>query len=393
MRALRTIHRLIRARIDFMHAKRWDALWRVTMALIEGKKLWLSALGRSLPVDTSAKHAIKAVDRLLGNAKLHAEKVLIQRALAEIILPRGVQPIVLVDTMEIRHRVWAFTAAVAFDGRAFPLCSQMVTAPRVRRATWRAFLEDLENTFFHGCRPILVTDGGFEGQWFDDVEAKGWDYVGRVRGQTKFKYADSWISRHALHRLAHKRSARDLGLVSFPKTRPCPRRLVLSKLPTSRHRQVITRTGPSRDGNYLHYRKNSFEPLVLVTSLPVRAKRIVGIYKTRMQIEQNFRDAKNYRWGWSLRHCGSRSKERIEMLLMIGHLAMLVQQLVGIAAEKEQLHRRHQANTIRKRRVLSVFLLGGLIINSRDHRLITASSTSEAFDIMRLGVRVLEGHS
>ena len=32
-----------------------------------------------------------------------------------------------------------------------------------------------------GCRPIVVTDAGFRGPWFRDVEALGWDWVGRIR--------------------------------------------------------------------------------------------------------------------------------------------------------------------------------------------------------------------
>jgi uncharacterized membrane protein len=104
-------------------------------------------------------------------------------------------------------------------------------------------------------------------------------------------------------------------------------------------------------------------PLVLVTSLTSEPNRIVAVYKLRMQIEQAFRDLKNYRWGWSLRHCGTRSKSRLELLLLIGAIALLVQQLVGIAAERRGLHRAHQANTIRRRRVLSIFVLGGLVLN------------------------------
>ncbi len=33
------------------------------------------------------------------------------------------------------------------------------------------------------CRPILVTDAGFRTPWFKQVEALGWDWVGRIRNR------------------------------------------------------------------------------------------------------------------------------------------------------------------------------------------------------------------
>jgi len=49
----------------FMHQRRFEALWRAVLALIGGKGLWLTALGRFWPSEAKRKHAIKAADRLL----------------------------------------------------------------------------------------------------------------------------------------------------------------------------------------------------------------------------------------------------------------------------------------------------------------------------------------
>jgi hypothetical protein len=81
-----------------------------------------------------------------------------------------------------------------------------------------------------------------------------------------------------------------------------------------------------------------------------------------MQIEQSFRDLKSHRWGWSLRHCNSRSAQRIEILLLIAAIAALLQQLVGMAGERRSMQRRYQANTVRTRRILSHFMLGALLL-------------------------------
>ncbi len=49
-------------------------------------------------------------------------------------------------------------------------------------------------------------------------------------------------------------------------------------------------------------------------------------------------------------------------MLLLAALAGLVLTFVGLAAEKKHLHLRYQANTIRKRRVLSLFHLGKTIL-------------------------------
>lgn len=130
----------------------------------------------------------------------------------------------------------------------------------------------------------------------------------------------------------------------------------------SKHRQISTRQGPARGTNYHAYRKNAYEPLVLVTSLTSAPEQVVELYRLRMQIEQTFRDLKNHRWGWSMRHCLSKSRDRIEILLLIASIAMLVQHLIGVAGELTGLQRAHQANTVRDRRVLSTFFLGALLL-------------------------------
>ena len=81
-----------------------------------------------------------------------------------------------------------------------------------------------------------------------------------------------------------------------------------------------------------------------------------------MQIEEVFRDTKNHRFGWSFSHARSRSAQRYSVLFLLAALAGLVLTFVGLAAEHAQLHHRYQANTIRKRRVLSLFHLGKTIL-------------------------------
>jgi hypothetical protein len=56
---------------------------------------------------------------------------------------------------------------------------------------------------------------------------------------------------------------------------------------------------------------------------------------------------------------------------------MVAVTLLGHAAETQNLHHRYQANTVRKRRVLSHFVLGCLII-SRDDQRVDADDLTQA---------------
>ena len=100
---------------------------------------------------------------------------------------------------------------------------------------------------------------------------------------------------------------------------------------------------------------------MLFTSLSpehYRAADIVAMYRTRMQIEEAFRDLKNTRNGFSLRHCRSFNRHRLDIALLISAIAMLGLWLLGLMAKQLKLHHSFQANTVRTRAVLSTFQIG-----------------------------------
>jgi hypothetical protein len=352
-------------------------------------ELWLTALGRARPGKAAHKHSIKAVDRLLGNGLLYAQRKTVYSAVATQLLRKRSSPVILVDTMEVQTGAYALTASIACDGRSFPVYSVVTSQQKVVASTSRRFLRDLSLILPDNCRPILVTDAGFESPWFREVDAIGWDYVGRVRNTTRFFVDGNWVGNQQLYRRATQR-ARNLGVVPFPRSAAHPRRLVLSSMPSSSHRQRLTSRGtPGRRGDDRNKSKGASEPWLLATSLACRPEQVVAIFALRMQIEETFRDTKCHRWGWSLRHCRSRSFLRLELLLLIAAVAYFVQQSVGFAAEQLSLHHRYQANTIRDRRVLSHFLLGGFVLRSSDHALIEAPFFQRTFRVLQNLIRDL----
>lgn len=68
---------------------------------------------------------------------------------------------------------------------------------------------------------------------------------------------------------------------------------------------------------------------------PTRTPRLAQA--RQILLEQAFRDTKNLRVGLGLDVARSRSKQRLEMLLLIADLASFVQRLIGESAQQRQL--------------------------------------------------------
>ncbi len=61
------LHRILTTSATLLHSARFNALATCVEALLSGQRLSLTAVGRRLPRRIQPKHAIKCVDRLLGN--------------------------------------------------------------------------------------------------------------------------------------------------------------------------------------------------------------------------------------------------------------------------------------------------------------------------------------
>ena len=84
----------------------------------------------------------------------------------------------------------------------------------------------------------------------------------------------------------------------------------------------------------------------------------MAIYRLRMQIEEEFRDIKSSLFGLGFEHHKSRCVHRIAILILIATLASFLANIIGLAMFMAELHLRYQANTVKKRRVLSFHYLG-----------------------------------
>ncbi|HEY9153558.1 MAG TPA: IS4 family transposase [Opitutaceae bacterium] len=345
------------------HATRAAALVRVVRALLTGGKLSLTHLGRSLEGAAQTKHQIKAVDRLLGNRHLHGERDGIYRAIAQSLLIGNKRPVIIVDWSDFElGREWLMLkAALPTGGRAIALYEQVFPFKRYNSpGAHRDFLRALHSILPPDCRPIVVTDAGFRGPWFRAVEKYGWDWVGRIRNKIKYYRAETgrWRFTDSLYPEAST-VPRYVGEVALSRRHRYVFRLYLVRAYKTRVGRP-PRRGPKKP-NTTMYRRLHRAPWLLATSLPHERgseRRIKHIYGLRMQIEETFRDLKCHRWGFGLRYARSNTAKRLEVLLLLGTLATLVVWLVGIAGRTLQWNWQLQANTVRKRNVLSTFFIG-----------------------------------
>ena len=130
---------------------------------------------------------------------------------------------------------------------------------------------------------------------------------------------------------------------------------------------------------------------MLATSLPVTsklAKRVVSVYSARMQIEEAFRDIKSYRYVTGFELNLPREQRRLQILLLIGMLVALILWLLGTVVEMSGEARHYQANTEKKRRVLSVLFLG-LRVSSDNRVTVSDSQLTLAYDRL---VTQMRGH-
>lgn len=368
MRPEQILHHFVFANCLGVHKVRLNAVVSAVAALVDAGSAVPAHVGRRMAEDTTPKHGIKRMDRLLSNKHLHAELPQLYGQLAQTVV--GARPVILVDWTKLDGgKQVALAAAVVHRGRALPILVEVhpmakLANPQVEAA----FLSVLAKRVLPaGCRPILVTDAGFKNPWFNRVLAHGWDFVGRTTSSVfvQRQGEEQWtaMSTHTSP-TAHK--PKDIGEIRLAKSNPLAGRLVTSKAPPKgRHGPFKpTRKGIHRGSDAdKACRKRAMTAAALFTSIrDLSAAKIERIYATRMQIEESFRAAKSHRFGWSLEDTRSKSCDRLAVLFLLTSLAMLALALIGTLVEHLGLHRSFQANTVRTRRVLSLITLGGLAL-------------------------------
>jgi hypothetical protein len=268
------------------------------------------------------------------------------------------------------HRWLLLRAAVPLGGRAVPVYEEVHPLRRYNSPrTHRRFLARLRAVLPATCCPILITDAGFRGPWFREVERYGWDWIGRVRNQVKYRLTSAaddgaWAPTQSLYPAAMPRP-RHLGraLLGRRQSYACELYLVRQyRRGPGRPRKAHGQGATARRCRKLHK-----DPWLLATSLPHvagAARRVVKLYALRMKIEQGIRDTKDARWGFALRYARSRRAERLEVLLLLAALGTLACWIAGLVADAHHWRRHFQVNTVRRRAVLSTVFVGRQVLTN-----------------------------
>ncbi len=147
---------------------------------------------------------------LLGNCLLHVERAHICKAMTRWLV-RSKQPVIVIDWSDLKSdRSWhLLRAAIPVGGRSLPILDMVF--PGGKQGSPKAeklFLKRLAYVVPDDVRPVLVTDAGFRGPWFQAVEAMGWQWLGRLRNRTYLKPVEvpdepgQWVTCKATYALA-----------------------------------------------------------------------------------------------------------------------------------------------------------------------------------------------
>ena len=365
--ASRIVRRFIDEQLTVIHAARRQLLCAAVIAVMCGHLLSLSRIARGLMGEGSHKAALKRMDRLLGNARIGGEAEAVAQALLRR-LCHWAQPLVIAVDWSAVAPDGAFVelrAALTRTGmgRALTLYQQVYPKSKLGNGrAERALLNKLRGWIPAQVPVIIMSDAGFRRPWFKEIERLGWCWIGRIRGGVSVSHDGHWQQASAWFVHATSKACR------WQACRLTRRFRFGCDMVLYRGRQ----RGGRRYGRAGHgstpkarreARASACEPWLLAHCAALRSLRpdeIVGLFKERMQIEENFRDTKSIPFGCGLELSQSRSAPRLHALLMVGTLATFLLWHIGQLAEAEGLHRRFKATT-RDARELSIITLAKLL--------------------------------
>ena len=353
-----------------LHATLAEAVKAAVCGALRGGRLSLSQLARSVESATAMRHRVKRIDRLLGNDSLHGARADIYREVAAQWLIGIDQVLVVVDWSDATtdQRWHLLRASVAVEGRSVTLYEEIHPQRKYGdREVHRRFLARLAKLLPVGCRPIIMTDAGFHSTWFDLVTQRHWQWVGRIRGKDMVSIAGSPWQRCTEVYPEATSCAQTFADAYYVRSHPTACRLVLVKR-EAKGRTRRTRTGKhSRSHASIKAARSAREPWLLACSqglAHLSSEAIVSLYAQRMRIEQSFRDLKNERMGLGLSATRSRSGKRLEILLLIGHLAGWLMRLIGECAQQCQMQLQFQSVSRLDHKEISTLTLARRVIDA-----------------------------
>ena len=271
-----------------VHATRARSLFETCWALTKQCDLTISSLGRHRDGEAYVKHKIKSVDRLIGNGNLYDEIGLIYKEFFQPFVACLPELYIIVDWSGCcRDDFHVLRASLVRNGRSVTIYNE--THPQEKlgnREVHKQFLSNLKKQIQSGKKVVVITDAGFATPWFHAVLKLGWDYVGRLNGDTKllFDKRPRWMRTKNLYKKASNRVRYEgSSVIGRSSSTPVEGNIYSYK------KHPKNRKGKSKypDVNK-QYSKANKRPWIIATSLKntkFGGKFIIDSYKNRMQIE------------------------------------------------------------------------------------------------------------
>ena len=337
-----------------IHTKRVDSLANATLGVMTGASLGVALIGKSLAQARGLlpKHAVKQVDRLLSNPRLEAWDVF-ATWVPEMVGAR-LDVVVAMDWTDYDADGQATLALklVTRHGRATPLVWLSVHKDDLKDARndyEDASLRRLAEVLPDDVKVTLLADRGFaDTKLFGFLDELGFDYVIRLKGNTKVSAADG-PTRPAAEWVGQGGRARKLRDAVVTEAQ-CPVGAVVCV-----------------------QAKDMKEAWCLVASnAAAPSRQIIDLYSKRWGVEPSFRDTKDLRFGMGLSSVRISDPQRRDRLLLLNAFAVVLLTLLGAAGESLGMDRHLKSNTVRTRSH-SLFrqgcMLYDLIPNMPEHRL------------------------
>jgi len=372
MHALTILQRCVAPLLVDIHARRVAVLLEAVAATVSGPRLTLTEIARRFGGGSDLRHRLKRADRLLGNGHLQRDAKRSYAALARRLLAGVAEPLIVIDWSDLKEdqSLHLLRASLPVGGRSLTLYEEVHPQRHLgNRQVQHRFLQQIKALLPATAAPILVADSGFKVPFYREVERLGWRWVGRVRGRDHIKLKHRWRNCKQLFREATS-TPTALGSGEWVRSNPLRAAFVLVRKPKLGRRDKTASGRCARSKKSRQAARNAREPWLLVASTRLAdwpAKRLVKVYRQRMQIELSFRDTKSQHFGEGLECSASRGVGRYKVLVLIASLAAILLRLLGTAAERCGLHERLRPGS-RKRRAYSRVFLARLLLRLEDCR-------------------------
>jgi len=311
-------------------------LAEIVCGVLKCRRVSLADLGRSMQTNTTAKHNIKRVYRFLQNNRIDVSEGC--RSLLHLVAnASGKRLLVAVDWVDVREYK-ALRAAVPLKGRSVPVLFAVYEKWQIHKsqnAFEEGFFRLLKALAPAECEMTIIADRGFKrAELARTLQSLGLHYVIRLTPDVWFSSAGHYGRLDEVKMKWGKKL--DLGFGEFRKVKPVRQRVVV------------------------YWERGKAEPWFLGTDLSWGGKKIVGVFRQRMQIEELFRDEKNIRYGWGLRQTGISRADRLERLFLVLAFAYLLLLLLGMKCQRQLSPAHWSASSKGKQQ--SAFVVGRIML-------------------------------